>query len=116
MTSDRKVQLVRRGYKVSEDSRGSMVSKVSRVRREQTVWMVVMALTVLMVYAVLRVTQDRSVPWVRRVPPGHQVRRGSRAHRERPDPPVQPVQRVYLARWEPRVYRAPPADRGTTLK
>jgi predicted nucleic acid-binding Zn ribbon protein len=103
LTSDRKVRPAHKGCKVSEDSRDSMVSKVSRVRRERAVWMVVMALTVLMVYAVLRVTQDRSVPWVRRVPPGHQVRRGSRAHRERPDPPVQPVQRVYLARWEPRV-------------
>ena len=48
-------------------------------------WMVVTVSLALLVHAVLRASPGRSVPLVRRAPPDHQVRPGSRAHRVPPD-------------------------------
>jgi hypothetical protein len=53
-------------------------------------WAVLLVLSGLLVAAVTRAHRglpDRSAPLVRRVPPGYQVRPGSRAHRDRRAPP-----------------------------
>ena len=47
------------------------------------VWMALTVVLALLVHAVLRVTQDRSVPWVRRDLAGNRVRRVHRAHQDR---------------------------------
>ena len=99
-----RVSLVSKGYRVRKDQPGHQAHKDYPVLLGAAelmasmvlmVWMVLTVLTALLVHAVLRVSRDQSVPWVRKVPPGHRVQRGSRAHL---DPSGYPAHRVHRDR------------------
>lgn len=107
LSENRALQAVR-GYRVSKDYPGQQGPQEAPDRRallallgvmELMVGMVLMAWAVLLVLSALLVAAvsrahrgltETKAPPVRRVPPGYQVRPGSRAHRDRSDPRGRP--------------------------